>query len=255
MKIIIRYTLILTFSLPLTSLGHHSIFGRFDGNSLIVMEGVVVGVTWRNPHVTFVVVGNNAAGEEVIWQVETTSLSNLRRWNIEPNFIKAGDQIRIAGNPSVRGMDEIFAYNVLLPSGEEVLIGNDIQPRWSNQTVARIPQTLADQNDTSSSELNIFRVWSTAGPMLFPETVDHTFDLNSYPLTAQAQAVVANFERIIDSPLSGCAPKGMPIIMEQPYPMEIIQQIDGAILLHLEEYDTIRTIYMDDSMLPILSQA
>jgi len=52
---------------------------------------VVVGVTWRNPHVSFVVIATNENNEEETWEVETTSLSNLRGWNIEPNFIKASE--------------------------------------------------------------------------------------------------------------------------------------------------------------------
>ncbi len=247
LKTIVRNTLFIALFFPLTTLGHHSIFGRFNGNAMVELEATVVGVTWRNPHVSFVVTATNENNEEETWEIETTSLSNLRRWNIEPNFIKAGDQIRIAGNPSVRGINEIFAHHVLLPDGEEVLIGNNLEARWSDQTIESSPQLLANLDDLATTQADIFHVWSTAGPMLFPETVDANFDLNNYPLTQSAQEVVSNFDRITDSPLLGCAPKGMPIIMEQPYPMEIIQQDDGSILLHLEEYDTMRTIHMDSN--------
>ncbi len=47
-----------------------------------------------------------------------------------------------------------------------------------------------------------------------------------------------------DSPILDCAPKGMPTVMEQPYPMEFAEE-NQAILLRLEEYDTIRTIHLD----------
>lgn len=46
-----------------------------------------------------------------------------------------------------------------------------------------------------------------------------------------------------------CTPKGMPTIMEAPYPWEFIQ--DGEdIVFHQEEYDTWRTIHMGPDASP-----
>jgi hypothetical protein len=232
-----------------TAIAHHSIFGRFDGNRLEEMEGVVTGVSWRNPHINFIVTATNEAGEEEVWQVESTSMSNLRRWRIQPGFVDIGDRVRIAGNPSVRGRNEIFAVHMLIPSGEEVLIGANLEPRWSTEeTLAARPQILGEASSSSDVKAGLFRVWSHAGPMMFPETVTPSFDFDTYPLTEEAKAVVADFDRLLDSPLLGCQPKRMPIIMEQPYPMEIIEQDENTIVLHMEEYDTIRTIYLNDSI-------
>ena len=41
----------------------------------------------------------------------------------------------------------------------------------------------------------------------------------------------------------GCEPKGMPIIMGQPFPIEFIDQ-EGSIVLRIEEYDAVRSIRM-----------
>jgi hypothetical protein len=54
---------------------------------------------------------------------------------------------------------------------------------------------------------------------------------------------VAEFDPVEDNPLANCAPKGMPYIMTQPYPMEFVEQND-TILLRIEEYDTVRTIHV-----------
>ena len=64
-----------------------------------------------------------------------------------------------------------------------------------------------------------------------------------YPLTAGAQAALAKFDPVKNYPLRNCTPKGMPTIMEQPYPMQFLQQGDD-IVLRMEEYDTVRTIHM-----------
>ena len=45
---------------------------------------------------------------------------------------------------------------------------------------------------------------------------------------------------------SASIPKGMPTIMGQPCPTQILER-DGNVVLMLEEYDTVRTIYLDGS--------
>lgn len=232
---------------PLVASAHHSIFGRFDGADSGEIEGELVGVSWSNPHVTFTVaVTPSAGGERALWEVETTSLSNLRKFDIAPGFMQVGDRIRVGGLPSVRGRNEIYANNVLLPSGEEVLLGAGVAPRWSERTVSASARARATAGDGSRPDLGIFRVWSTAGgPMLLPETVNPRFDLMSYPLTARARAALASFDRLADSPIANCAPKGMPAIMEQPYPMEFVDRGD-RIVIRLEEYDTERIVHLTD---------
>ena len=64
-----------------------------------------------------------------------------------------------------------------------------------------------------------------------------------YPLTDAAKKARASFNPLTDSVAPGCRPKGMPTIMEQPYPLEFVKKGD-TILLRLEEYDTVRTIVM-----------
>ena len=83
----------------------------------------------------------------------------------------------------------------------------------------------------------LFRVWSTK----FNEPGG--LWRRDYPLTDAAKKSRAAFNPLTDTVAPGCRPKGMPTIMEQPYPMEFVRKGD-AILLRLEEYDTVRTIDM-----------
>jgi len=241
-------TAALLFVLSFPAAAHHSIFGRFDGTGSSEIEGVLTAVSWSNPHIVFsVAVDGDGDAEPVVWEVETTSLSNLRKFDIPTGFMAVGDRIRVGGLPSVRGRSEILAKNVLLPDGREVLLGAGIRPRWSDSAVRAANRAQATTGDGSRPDLGIFRVWSTAGsPMLLPETVNPAFDLMSYPLTDAARTVVRGFDRIADSPIANCTPKGMPAIMEQPYPMEIVDR-GSSILLRLEEYDTERVIELAES--------
>ena len=243
---LIRVAIAIATIYPALTFSHHSIFGRFDADGEAEIEGIVSSISWRNPHVSFTMTAVGENGETETWEIETTSLSNLRKFEIAADFMQVGDAIRIAGLPSVRGQNEIYARNVLLPSGEEVLLGAGIQPVWSDRTITASERSRARTGDSSRPDLGIFRVWSSSGPMLLPETVDAGFDLFSYPLTPEARAVVSSFDRLADSPIANCAPKGMPAIMEQPYPMEIVDDGD-AVVLRIEEYDTIRTIHIADA--------
>ena len=69
------------------------------------------------------------------------------------------------------------------------------------------------------------------------------------PLTASAAAARASFDPIKNDPTRNCAPKGMPYVMEQPYPIEFVNRGD-VIELHLEEYDTVRRIALSPAAAP-----
>jgi hypothetical protein len=72
----------------------------------------------------------------------------------------------------------------------------------------------ARRTDPGSAEdagAGIFRVWSTK--------LDEpgAFWRKRYPLTETAQKILAKWDPVHDTVASGCKPKGMPTIMEQPY--------------------------------------
>ena len=70
-----------------------------------------------------------------------------------------------------------------------------------------------------------------------------------YPLTTAARASLAAWDQATDNPTLNCTAKGMPTIMEQPFPMEFVDTGD-VILLRLEEYDLIRIIHMKPGSTP-----
>jgi hypothetical protein len=90
--------------LPATATAHHSFFGRFDTQRLVELEGEVTDVLWRNPHAYFTV-----RADGVAWEIETSSLTVLKRMGIEAGTIRVGDRIRIAANPPVGAKKEMYA--------------------------------------------------------------------------------------------------------------------------------------------------
>jgi hypothetical protein len=236
--------LLLSILLPTAAVAHHSFFGRFDTLAIVELEGEVTDVLWRNPHAYF----GLRASDGVAWEIETSSLTVLKRMGIEEGTIRVGQRIRVAGNPPVGAKKEFYARHVLMPDGRELLLNVGLEPRWTSPERALGDERLlmAREGDPSRPELGIFRVWShtRAIARLFPEVTDPTVDINTYPLTPAARAELAKFNRTTDNPTANCVPKGMPTIMEAPYPIEFVRQTSGDILLKLEEYDLKRPIYM-----------
>ena len=226
---------------------HHSVSAWFDTTSMTEIEGEVTEFRWQNPHVVFtlrVPAESGVAGESAEWEIETLSISGISRWGITQDLFHIGDRLRVAGNPSRRNSNNIFVRNILLPGGREIVLGG--AARWSETTLRGGELLQAREGDASRPELGIYRTWSSGavGAVLFPEAVQANFDFSVYPLTAAGKAALAAFDFAVDDPTRNCTPKGMPTIMEQPYPMEIVDQ-GATILIRIEEYDTRRIVHMD----------
>jgi hypothetical protein len=230
--------------IPLASGAHHSIAGNYDPGQIVEVDGEVIDVLWRNPHVQVSMRVIDENGSEQLWEMAMDSVSNMRRWKIDPSFIEVGDNITVAGDLARRIEHGMYIRNILTSDGEEVVLGVQTKPRWSVPTI-EIPQNQRlGIGDTSAPELGIFRVWSTPGngQRLLERDYGQTV-AGRANLTEEALQIVDAFDWERDNPLKGCALKGMPLIMESPYPSEFTQAVED-IVWRIEEYDTVRTIHM-----------
>lgn len=223
--------------------GHHSFAATFASDVIVELEGEITAVRWRNPHVGFTLKTVDSSGIETLWGMESHSLSIMRRMDLATAFIYVGDKVKVAGNlPRRSDINAMFIQNILLPSGEEWVFKFGASPadlRWSDRLMGTTERWFATEGEASEADRGIFRVWSTA-----LAAGGGGLRRASYPLTDSARVAVAEFDPVEDSPLANCAPKGMPYIMTQPYPMEFVEQND-TILLRIEEYDSVRTIHMN----------
>jgi hypothetical protein len=219
--------------LPMGVPAHHAFSGYFEMTVMTEIEGVVTEMSWRNPHVRFAVRRDN--GE--VWRIETNSVSILRRMEIDAGVIRVGDRIRLAGGAAKDGVRAMFSNNVMLPDGREVVLRPGVRPYWTESTLGTSEAWLAEGTADRGS---IFRVWSThfTGP-------SRNLWLDSYPLTESARAIRDTFDPVAEKLIDDCEPKGMPWIMSQPYPIELVDR-GGTIELRIEEYDTQRTFHVND---------
>ena len=224
--------LLLCAALPIGA--HHS--GSEYDRTTVEVEGTLVELSWRNPHVHFGV-RTTKDGKPVVWDIEANSVSILSRTDANPNNLKVGDRIKVAGAPSRRTPNKMWASNILPASGREVVLGPGIQPRWGGSADGA-KSTWFEGGTDADKAAGIFRVWSTK----FGEP-GGVWWRRDYPLTEAGRKKRAAFNPLTDTVAPGCRPKGMPTVMEQPYPLEFVRKGD-TILLRLEEYDTVRTIDM-----------
>jgi hypothetical protein len=239
---------------PIITMGHHSYAAFFDMENLTELEGEVTSVKWYNPHVSFGLKVISSSGEEQLWEVETLAQSGLRRRDISEPFVAIGDQVKVYGNLARKGTNNLYLSNILLSNGVEVTMRGNVPPNWSDEIFGKTGAEYALVGDGSSPELGFFRVWSTSAVSPFPFNEDRFPELTPLlPLTASVRAVQANFDPITDNVIADCTLKGMPVIMEQPYPMEIVE-IGGNMVLRMEEYNTVRTIFMGDNANPDSAQ-
>ncbi len=216
--------------------GHHST-SEYEGSATREIEGTVVRVFWRNPHVMIHV---EADDDDRVWRLEGASVSSLGRRGLTQDMVEVGDRVKAAGPPSARRDQHILVENLLLPSGQELLIRRNAVARWPDADVF-----VASQEDTAAGQPEadgIFRVWTwgrlSRGWWFFgpPE---------NFPLTESARARAATWYEFTDNPQLDCIAPGMPATMGNPYPIEF-RRVGNNIELRQEEFDVVRTIHIGE---------
>ena len=211
---------------------HHAVTVAYDTENLMSIEGEVIDIFWRNPHIVLTVERTLENGNTETWEAESGSTNSLQRIGIGRDIVSIGDHVSLFGAISRRGLNTMAAYTMILSSGIEV-------PLWP-QRAARIgreiqlaPISEVAQERGSLEARSIYRVWSRTGTGL----------ASNLPFTAAAMEARQDFDPLGDDPALQCIPPGMPAMMNNPYPIEFAQ--DGEnILLRLEEWDGVRTIHM-----------
>lgn len=252
-KNVIFRAIILLMLLPSLASAHHSAAGFFDNSKKIEIAGVVTKIQWRNPHTVFELDVQNEDGGVTQWTVESGALSILRAQGLTNENVAVGDFVRILGDESVRGRPETFGRNMLVASGDEVLLTNGGREYFSTASDVEL-NTVTFDNDLIASARNsadgIFRVWSRVieGDTSFRWRQPSLFNINTvrqFPYTETGLGILNGWDPSAEFIL-GCNEWNMPRLMGNPLPMEFVR-VDENILIKFEENDSRRTVYMDQS--------
>ena len=227
--------------LPIAS-GHHS-NAEWDENAKHELEGVVVNVVWRNPHVHWSMTVRNEQGEEELWNLAGSSLNHLDRQGVPRDTFEAGDVIRVWGAPSSRRPRSLNADSVLLGDGREIMVRRS-EPHWP--LARQVGEPSGESGYANAAVENarpngLFNVWRSV------RGVGSTSrDRGTVVLTPEAETVLATWNDL-DNWVVRCEPRGMPSTMFNSYPRQFVEE-DGNIVLRIEEHDNTRIIHMSDEI-------
>ena len=224
--------------LPPLGFAHHSM-SEFDRSVVTEVEGEVVGLSWRNPHILLDIETTDDNGQELVWHLEGGAVSSQRRRGLTSGRVQVGDHVLTAGWPSTQRPGYLQVNHILPPDGTELLVGRIREPRWSEAHLGGGEWTVDPSAAASAASQGLFRVWSQrlGGAWYFRGT-------DAYRLTDSALTAAAGFDEFEDDPLLECAAPGMPAVMSNPYPMEFVERADGEIVVRFEEFDSVRTIHI-----------
>jgi hypothetical protein len=196
------------------------------------LEGELLEVKWRNPHITFRLRVVDDAGGEAIWNMEGHSVFNLRRSGVTRDSLPIGERVKVIGRKSNINEYSMLSDRMVLQDGTELALWSGVFSQFNDA------QNL---QDTKSDNLGMFRVWTLAQEDV-SRAVTQTRNL---PLTEQALAIKASWDGL-DNYSMRCEAPGMPAMMLTQNPVEFLN--DGETMrLRTDYYDLVRTIYMEQS--------
>ena len=228
--------------LPSIVSAHHS---RAEFSDTVEeISGELVAIDWRNPHPDFSVRVTDESGEEKLWDIEGYgSLYTLQRAGVTRETFEDVESVRIAGQVSTRRENALLVTHMLLPDGTQVIFRRDAEPYWTNEAIGGSEVWNADESDvvdTVRENRGIFRVWSIPA-----QGVGVT---NYTPFVEEALKANENYDPLTDFS-SRCEPKGMPLVMNSPHPLEFADQGEFY-TLQGGDFGSVRTIHIADAQDP-----
>lgn len=218
---------------------HHSFAAEFLEGSSGEVEGVVTRVWFTNPHVRYRLEATNEDGETEEWELQLTSVTNLRRSEWYRDSVEVGDRIQASGEVARDGSNKLYARNIDVEGGRQLGAygGRREQPE-------EVPDLTWE--DYGYGQLNPDHPFDISGAwnngFRFRVTVDD-LEPKPYPFTDEARAMYEDTVHYDDYSLRCMAP-GLPRIIGAPYTMEIVDAGSHYLVVH-EEHNMPRRIYLD----------
>lgn len=231
---------------------HHGMGGEFDAKQVIEISGTIHSVRWTNPHVRLELMVDAGKSTQKIWRIDSNSVASLSRFGVTREVVPIGAAVKLAGNPSVTGEPMLYMTHMLLPDGREIGFQDNSKQRWTGAPLVANGDFVHGkvlEQDFSKRPSSIFSTWTT----FYGNPGSHNTqpaETAGYPASERGRQEAAKIDMMKNHPLAGCKPKGMPVAMFAPYPVQILK--DGNnIKIRMEEYDAERLIRMtathDDS--------
>jgi len=239
----VRVATMLLLAAPAAVLAHHS--GLYDEQNVVAIEGTIAAVHWINPHVHITVATMAADGTPSTWDVEATAINALERWGVKREWFTVGSRVTIKGPSSRFTSNAMAGVTVDFADGRQVVLWPTIADRLGlAKTGGLLPPRAASPPADSQAARGIFKVWTPRGRLTAYATL---------PLTQRARAAKDAYVAMKDDPALRCIPAGMPVMLDTPYPVDFVDRGE-QIIMRLEEWDGMRTIYMKPDAPPAVRE-
>ena len=223
---------------------HHSFSATFQEGKDIAVEGVVTSFSFKNPHVLVYLDVTDANGNVTNWMSEGAAATNMRSRGWARDTFKAGDKIRIHGNPTHDGspMVSIRSVDILDAASGEVIrtLGEGRGQADTPYEIVQIPLTLDDGRPNLNGAWVQFR--RPGERRVSPE------DRIPLPPYNEVGAAVQEAYDKSNDPQIFCEPPG--VVRQSgftPHPVRITQQEDH-IVFEFEEYGGYRIVPLGDEL-------
>jgi hypothetical protein len=205
-----------------------------------------MAVWFRNPHVRYrlEVVAEDGAVEA--WDVQTTSVTSIRRAGWTPETLTVGESVRIWGDPGRGGSRKIFMRGVEKEDGTKLSPAGPTQNRGDRDRV-----TVSADKYYGYARVNPDHRYDISGPWRnnykFRLTVDD-LEPKPTPFTEEGRRIFQATEAWHDGVLR-CLPLGLPRVFGSPYNMEIVDAGTHYLIVY-QQNNTPRRIWMDGRQAP-----
>jgi len=227
--------------LPFTASSHHSVRAFYDDQTTRQIQGTITSLRWINPHIRFELERVNENGQTEVWDVESGSVNFLERDGVGRDDVSIGETVTVAGYTSRHGHHAMVASYITLENGEQIVLWPGL---FGGGTDAGLASRSSADSSTAPESINtdsraLFRVWSVG-----PNSAGRDGAVVALPVRPEARAAQETYDPLTDDTALSCIPQGMPGIMDNPFPMELVDR-GTQILIRTEEWDVVRTVHMD----------
>jgi hypothetical protein len=223
------------------AIAHHSFPAEFDRDEQGELTGEIVKVWFRNPHVRYRLKVRGDDGTVEVWDLQSQSITNLRRQDWGPDTIQVGETVKVWGDLGRNQSRKLFVR------GFEKEDGSKLYPNGSlNAPNDRNKVTASPDKNYGYAQVNPQHPFDISGPWRnnykFRLTVDD-LEPKPTPFTAEGKRVFDSTKQWQDAVLR-CMPLGLPRVIGSPYPMDIVDAGSHYQVFHVQN-NTMRRIWMD----------
>ena len=206
--------------------GHHS-RTIYDTQRSITIDGVVTVFEWANPHVYLYVETQTDSGDSVVWAIEQSSTTGMRRRGWSPDTLAAGDRVRVEAHPARTAGSNMALVAVVHKQDVNLYGGGSFEQAVARQERSAVP---AD---------GLTGTWIVEPLPLYQQFSRP----QAWPLTGKGRAALTGYDDATMNPQLDCKARTAPWFMLFPS----VQRIDvgDAVVSIRSEYDAIeRTVHM-----------